>query len=1097
MYDVSGCDDVESFRIEQGNNPCPTTCKEPFFGANTLAYCPPENTNASKEPVWLETMKPQCDCPNANPELGGLWPYTLEQSVEDEAKLRFLSTYMLTVEEDDPSYTCYTRLKTKVDEALTLKDELAARRVSATKIQDWDTAIRRMWNLVAETFPDWVECPEENSPIQWPWGFDWACSEGHGGTIVETCVTNNSKELQEDQSCFLHKRLTGCIETAPCTGPDPKKMSKKDICKYDISDCSSTMGAMIQAGESCEISCQSPFTIPVGAPNVTVLACPDDNYIPGFPLLVNTTCELSCPAPNETQGYRDGVWVCADGYYGTAVATCGFVNGSDQPDNCSDTIVLDGCKELLPCLPLRLEGTQSCMYDISDCQNVMPGRYCEIKCREGKATGASSYALCPLGNTEPDTELIYVWPRCEIDKCSVPTTRGGEADVEAYEETVLCGLQCAEGYAGRPSTICQFDNKLFYEEAKCVGITYLIGCAKTVECVTVLESEYDSCKYDLSGCNLGIVDPEYRCDAKCKDPWTGTSTTIECPWDNTEPYITLPFDPPDCNVPCPTPSDFEGYVKVAEGGANGLGVWQCDGNHTGTPEVYCSADLNPELQPPCPISRQYEGCLKLVPCAPPTVDLCRVDTSDCNGVMGGDSCTLRCKSPLWGGQSVEAFCIGNNTNPKQELVLANGHIVTDSALSCSVSECLPPGNNPSYFKNGTHHLDWICSESAFGFATSECIINEYPFPPYCDGFLQLGGCQPLQDCVFPEEGKCRLDIDHCTGAPGEICRGVCKDEFQGFENFTAKCLGNNTKINNPITWIDFPDCKCKDPMTYWPFRIPDGYQKVIRTSQESQELTKYPDDDEWECAVNYTGIAIVTCQCNGRLLFTGCRKIVPCAGPDPDYFANSSSCLRVEAGAECQAPCVNYRCIAGGPLTFKCPDKNTDPNFPIPLESGVCVVMCEVCSVRFPRDTDPTEGNLSGFLTFGPASANSIVFLPEVVAFRVALEDDCGEERAFLGEVPVSPYDAQCCRQDYYNLTIEQVAIPEGATRIGVKVMTDFGYPQSSILPFSNSIPFRDAKSDDSGLSKTSDAQRLTTHCAVGALIFAGALTRIWLMWRP
>ena len=85
--------------------------------------------------------------------------------------------------------------------------------------------------------------------------------------------------------------------------------------------------------------------------------------------------------------------------------------------------------------------------------------------------------------------------------------------------------------------------------------------------------------------------------------------------------------------------------------------WVCSSGYVGTPVETCSSSA-------CGQPVELSGCLAEQPCKALVLDSCRYEAVGCEGVLGGASCSVRCKSPAE-GQAVLASCPEENVNPEQ------------------------------------------------------------------------------------------------------------------------------------------------------------------------------------------------------------------------------------------------------------------------------------------------------------------------------------------------------------------------------------------------------------------------------------------------
>ncbi|CAJ1447439.1 unnamed protein product [Effrenium voratum] len=142
-------------------------------------------------------------------------------------------------------------------------------------------------------------------------------------------------------------------------------------------------------------------------------------------------------------------------------------------------------------------------------------------------------------------------------------------------------------------------------------------------------------------------------------------------------FTPLDFDePPSCQRTFPTDGCYEpeewptGYARF-----NGTGDWICADGYVGTPQETCVPDE------PCGASLQLSACLPQQPCQALQMDSCRYEAVGCSGVLGGETCEIRCRAPAE-GDSALASCPELNTDPAQELIY--------TLPSCIVPSCPNP-----------------------------------------------------------------------------------------------------------------------------------------------------------------------------------------------------------------------------------------------------------------------------------------------------------------------------------------------------------------------------------------------------------------------
>jgi len=538
------------------------------------------------------------------------------------------------------------------------------------------------------------------------------------------------------------------------------------------------------------------------------------------------------------------------------------------------------------CGVIIVEGSERCMYDLSECQGIRPGGSCNVKCRAPYIGPNSTVATCPLGNTNPFRSLSWSPPNCS---CPDPEIQQG------YVKDSDGEWQCAQGYAGTAMTMCEPIG------TACGGLrTWLAGCLPMVPCAT---PRVDGCRNDVSAC--ASVEPGGTCEVRCRWPFKGGTTIATCPSKNTDSTRELDYFPLTCTLnDCADPNPFpEGYNKTADG------KWTCADGYFGTALNKCEpgdkwAQDRAQGIYPCRAVAKLTGCEKLVPCSAPKLeglDQCTYDVEGCQSVPGGQTCKVFCKSPFE-GENTEGFCpLGN--------VDRNG--LTWTKPTCVLQECADPGIVPQgYMKTNS---GWQCEQSYTGFAAKSCAVNMQ-----CEEFPVLSGCAQLMPCEAPTDAGCEYNVYDCSSVqPGGSCSIRCKGEFTGTLT-TGTCAPGNTDPHG--LQYTLPTChigKCEDPKP-----LPPGYVKLPG------------DDDNWMCGIGYAGNPNKTCtkipgSCRPIPSLQGCLPEVPCAplqfdNPSMACMINTTECLAVPAGGECIVRCMSPH--YHGPFgRARCPAKNTDP----------------------------------------------------------------------------------------------------------------------------------------------------------------------------
>eukprot|EP00913_Durusdinium_trenchii_P007827 g7346.t1 len=290
------------------------------------------------------------------------------------------------------------------------------------------------------TMPD-CQLPECYDPV--PSGYQysldgWTCAEGFHGLAQRSCST--------DSNCEAEIALTGCEQLQPCRSPP------MDRCRYDFSDCRSTVDGM-----TCEVRCQSPFyaSLKVGSAR-----CAAGNIDPEELLEVIELpwCEPVCdqaappgyvPLPPPAKG-----WQCANGYRGTPNAVCQiFEAGSSCEVACKHP---HNCPELMPA-----------------------GSSCEITCKR-PLVGTSSLARCPDNNTIQRKQADWAAPDCRCpDPEFVPF--GYAPGIDEWH--------CLSGYVGKARKVCPCNGE----------VSVLEGCHAPLICGAAGFTDSDTRKGFVGG----------------------------------------------------------------------------------------------------------------------------------------------------------------------------------------------------------------------------------------------------------------------------------------------------------------------------------------------------------------------------------------------------------------------------------------------------------------------------------------------------------------------------------------------------------------------------------------------------------------------
>lgn len=96
----------------------------------------------------------------------------------------------------------------------------------------------------------------------------------------------------------------------------------------------------------------------------------------------------------------------------------------------------------------------TCLYDASNCSNVMPGEQCEIFC-EAPYVGTPTVGRCVDGNVFSNTSLLWAPPVCNHSVC--PAQNGSAEGYALAEAQGVAAWRCAAGYGGEAVESCPVD----------------------------------------------------------------------------------------------------------------------------------------------------------------------------------------------------------------------------------------------------------------------------------------------------------------------------------------------------------------------------------------------------------------------------------------------------------------------------------------------------------------------------------------------------------------------------------------------------------------------------------------------------------------
>ncbi|CAE8618471.1 unnamed protein product, partial [Polarella glacialis] len=1002
---------------------CWATCKHPYSGDNMSASCPATNIDPSKPFDWnLENCSLSCVEPSDPPEgyikdaYGIVWylPQTktwrcangyVGQVIQTcdigpncEAVIAMSGCLKIVPCLLPPgldacvlNLTNCTNLMSNHSCSLSCRHPfVGAATVASCPLYNTDPSRIMTWSEPT------CECL---GPPPLPTGYGFRenetglfCSPGHAGVVDVNCSVGDI--------CLDEASIAGCMKTIPC------EVGYFDPCVVNSSDCSS-----VEPGASCELMCLEPF---LG--NSSVASCSIDNLLPSG--LEVTLAEpgsqrvaglCSCPDPDpRPSGYvKDGLdWTCSVGYIGVAVVQC-----TPTPGNCSVETVLSGCVELMPCKPL----SDTCQYNTSDCSLVMSGESCLTSCKD-PYIGSPSRAMCPEGNVDANTPLVWTPPICNFTICPEPQL-SAHLPYTATDD----GWRCASGYGGTAIERCPLTET-------CTTETFLDGCKPIVGCVT---PSLDACVYDADSCKN--MASGQICALKCRTPWQGANTAGICIPFNTNPDRLVSWLKPTCKLACPAPDPMpDGYVWNYTSGRP-----RCKEGFTGIAQSNCYRGGGE-----CVVYSFVSGCTKLEPCVAPDIDACAYDYDSCDHIMGGMECKIHCRPP-YQGVSTSGNCLFANTIPGMPWFWA--------AENCYCPDPCPVP--PGYFKTEPGYGNWVCAEGYVGKAELRCSADrvgdtglalETGLQKAGDGGCfdkpRLGGCHLKVPCAPLTLGResCDADVAGCEMlAPGATCEVRCRHPYEG-NGTTATCPAENTDPDFQPEMAENLTCsvmQCKDK-DY----VPEGYVKAF---------------DGWRCDEGWGGTPALHCSlgfenatdgssgCDVSIAPTGCLPQKPCLPPDlPSCEYDVSDCVDVQPGSDCKVQCRQPFLNAFSFVVAHCPEGNLDRLYIADLpELPQC--LCPDPPTT-PLGYVQSEGNWICAEGFAKDALKRCQISP----------DSCLEEPELIGCAPlmpcVHPPDVDYCK---YDLTRCDGVMPAGTCQISCVPPYQLGQVQLGSCLANNTDP--------------------------------------------
>lgn len=400
-------------------------------------------------------------------------------------------------------------------------------------------------------------------------------------------------------------------------------------------------------------------------------------------------------------------------------------------------------------------------------------------------------------------------------------------------------------------------------------------------------------------------------------------------------------------------------------------------------------------------AKKIPMCTACRPILLPSETSCQYEAFGCTGIQPGQSCSVTCKAPYVGTETVLATCPAGNSNPFRLLQMAK-------SLTCKCPEVEPV---QGYVKEKLR--GWMCADGYAGRAEVKCPCG---VPPY------LSGCRLMQPCAMPAVDRCRVDVTDCEEPrhrfAGSACTVKCRTDSSKFA--AGQCPAGNTDATteldyNPLSCtLDF----CADPPA------PEGYSKTERG---------------WECASGYIGRVKRECfpnttawtypTCNTVANMSGCLKLRSCGAPpvtrEQSCRIEVAGCQSVQPGSSCEISCKFP--FEGFKTQGVCPQGNTDP---AGLQLNKTLPICSVVKVECDKVEPPTLPVAYTKLLSGWACATSYTGAAEKTC--VPNIDTCALEPFLSGCAQIKPceYKNTDCQYDFYNCLMVQ---PGDSCMIGCK----------------------------------------------------------------
>ncbi|CAE8668758.1 unnamed protein product [Polarella glacialis] len=118
-----------------------------------------------------------------------------------------------------------------------------------------------------------------------------------------------------------------------------------------------------------------------------------------------------------------------------------------------------GCLKLVNCTDADPRTLKPCIYDVTNCTNIAPGKNCSLSC-QFPFSGGIGHGKCPVNNTNPKQPLLYTWPdpSCALNPCPDPlgvVPEGYERNSSVANGSGSSSWQCRSDHVGKPLLHCE------------------------------------------------------------------------------------------------------------------------------------------------------------------------------------------------------------------------------------------------------------------------------------------------------------------------------------------------------------------------------------------------------------------------------------------------------------------------------------------------------------------------------------------------------------------------------------------------------------------------------------------------------------------